>query len=95
MRQDRVKRRQIIEVGLASAPHRSDLGRILRLEHEGIPGDPALDRDLENEIADPLAEMLLQGKFHAGDTVRIHPAEGKLVIEKAEAEERKPEPVAP
>ena len=58
-------------------------------------GARPLARQIQNEIADPLAEMLLQGKFHAGDTVRIHPAEGKLVIEKAEAEERKPEPVAP
>jgi len=39
--------------------------------------------------------MLLQGKFHAGDTVKIDPVDGKLAIEKAEAEERKPEPVAP
>jgi len=58
-------------------------------------GARPLARSIQNEIADPLAEMLLQGKFHAGDTVRIHPAEGKLVIEKTEAEERKPEPVAP
>jgi ATP-dependent Clp protease ATP-binding subunit ClpC len=58
-------------------------------------GARPLARSIQNEIADPLAEMLLQGKFHAGDTVRIHPVEGKLVIEKAEAEERKPEPVAP
>jgi len=31
----------------------------------------------------------------AGDTVTINPVEGKLVIEKTQAEERKPEPVAP
>ncbi|HYU81186.1 MAG TPA: ATP-dependent Clp protease ATP-binding subunit, partial [Candidatus Polarisedimenticolia bacterium] len=58
-------------------------------------GARPLARAIQNEIADPLAEMLLQGKFHAGDTVRIIPVEGKLVIEKTEAEERKPEPVAP
>src|SRR6184192_2623282 len=58
-------------------------------------GARPLARQIQNEIADPLAEMLLQGKFHAGDTVRINPVEGKLVIEKTEAEERKPEPVAP
>ena len=39
--------------------------------------------------------MLLQGKFHAGDKVTITPVEGKLIIERTEAEERKPEPVAP
>ena len=61
-----------------------------------MPDSPRpLARSIQNEIADPLAEMLLQGKFHAGDSVRIHPVEGKLVIEKTEAEERKPEPVAP
>src|SRR5947199_4074515 len=58
-------------------------------------GARPLARSLPNESADPLAEMLLQGKFHAGDTVTINPVEGKLVIEKTEAEERKPEPVAP
>jgi ATP-dependent Clp protease ATP-binding subunit ClpC len=58
-------------------------------------GARPLARQIQNEIADPLAEMLLQGKFHAGDTVRIHPVDGKLSIEKAVAEERKPEPVAP
>ena len=58
-------------------------------------GARPLARSIQNEIADPLAEMLLQGKFHAGDTVKIHPVDGKLLIEKAEAEERKPEPVAP
>jgi ATP-dependent Clp protease ATP-binding subunit ClpC len=58
-------------------------------------GARPLARSIQNEIADPLAEMLLQGQFHAGDTVTINPVEGKLVIEKTAAEERKPEPVAP
>src|SRR5256714_1716276 len=58
-------------------------------------GARPLARSIQNEIADPLAEMLLQGKFHAGDTVTINPVEGKLVIDKTQAEERKPEPVAP
>jgi ATP-dependent Clp protease ATP-binding subunit ClpA len=58
-------------------------------------GARPLARQIQNEMADPLAEMLLQGKFHAGDTVRVHPVEGKLVIEKSDAEVAKPEPVAP
>src|SRR5438128_3068774 len=45
-----------------------------------------LARSIQNEIADPLAETLLQGKFHAGDTVRVHPVDGKLTIEKIEVE---------
>jgi len=58
-------------------------------------GARPLARQIQNEIADPLAEMLLQGKFHAGDTVRVNPVDGKLVIEKTEVEAPKPVPVAP
>ncbi len=58
-------------------------------------GARPLARQIQNEIADPLAEMLLQGKFHAGDTVRVNPVDGKLVIEKTEIEAPKPVPVAP
>jgi ATP-dependent Clp protease ATP-binding subunit ClpC len=58
-------------------------------------GARPLARSIQNEIADPLAEMLLQGAFHAGDTVRVHPVDGKLTIAKIEVEARKPEPVAP
>ena len=60
-------------------------------------GARPLARQIQNEIADPLAEMLLQGQFHAGDTVRIHPKDGKLAIERTDAaaeEAKKPEPVA-
>ena len=58
-------------------------------------GARPLARSIQNEIADPLAEMLLQGSFHAGDTVRVHPVDGKLVIERVDVEAPKPEPVAP
>ncbi|TME90060.1 MAG: ATP-dependent Clp protease ATP-binding subunit [Chloroflexi bacterium] len=58
-------------------------------------GARPLARQIQNEIADPLAEMLLQGMFHAGDTVRVNPVDGKLVIEKTEIEAPKPVPVAP
>ncbi|MEO8633040.1 MAG: ATP-dependent Clp protease ATP-binding subunit, partial [Chloroflexota bacterium] len=34
-------------------------------------GARPLARQIQNEIADPLAEMLLQGKFHSGDTVNV------------------------
>jgi ATP-dependent Clp protease ATP-binding subunit ClpC len=57
-------------------------------------GARPLARSIQNEIADPLAEMLLQGKFHAGDTVRVWPVDGKLVIERIDVEAPKPEPVA-
>jgi ATP-dependent Clp protease ATP-binding subunit ClpC len=58
-------------------------------------GARPLARQIQNDIADPLAEMLLQGKFHAGDTVNVNPVDGKLVIERVDAEALKPVPVAP
>ncbi len=60
-------------------------------------GARPLGRAIQNEIADPLAEMLLLATFTAGDTVRIDAIEGKLAITKGEPvpdETRKPEPVA-
>ena len=47
-------------------------------------GARPLGRVIQNEIEDPLAEMLLQGKFKTGDHVRVDAREKKLVIEKAE-----------
>ncbi len=47
-------------------------------------GARPLGRTIQNEIEDQLAEMLLQGKFHQGDRVRVDARERKLVIEKAE-----------
>ena len=61
-------------------------------------GARPLGRAIQNEIADPLAEMLLLGTFQPGDTVKIDAAEGKLAIVKSDPvieETRKPEPVAP
>jgi len=58
-------------------------------------GARPLGRAIQNEIADPLAEMLLLAAFVAGDTVKIDAVDGKLAITKGEpVEERKPEPVA-
>ncbi|TMD61258.1 MAG: ATP-dependent Clp protease ATP-binding subunit [Chloroflexi bacterium] len=47
-------------------------------------GARPLGRVIQNEIEDPLAEMLLQGKFKAGDHVRVDAHDKKLTIEKAE-----------
>ena len=59
-------------------------------------GARPLGRAIQNEIADPLAEMLLLAAFAAGDAVKIDAVGGKLAITKSEpVEERKPEPVAP
>jgi ATP-dependent Clp protease ATP-binding subunit ClpC len=54
-------------------------------------GARPLGRTIQNQIEDQLSEMLLQGVFKAGDTVRVDAKDGKLEIMKAE--ERKPEPV--
>ncbi|MGH2449661.1 MAG: AAA family ATPase, partial [Candidatus Limnocylindria bacterium] len=56
-------------------------------------GARPLGRSIQNEIEDPLAEMLLQGGFKTGDTVRIDAKDGKLEI--AKVEKKEPEPVAP
>ena len=68
---------------------------IAKVGYDSNFGARPLARTIQNEIADPLAEMLLQGKFAQGDTVRVHPVDDKLTIEKSEAEAPKPEPVAP
>ncbi|MEK6619954.1 MAG: AAA family ATPase, partial [Chloroflexota bacterium] len=54
-------------------------------------GARPLGRTIQNQIEDPLAEMLLQAGFAQGDTVRVDAKDGKLEISKVE--ERKPEPV--
>ncbi|HUG56366.1 MAG TPA: hypothetical protein VMJ92_04735, partial [Candidatus Limnocylindrales bacterium] len=56
-------------------------------------GARPLGRSIQTEIEDPLAEMLLQGGFKTGDTVRIDTKDGKLEI--AKVEKKEPEPVAP
>jgi ATP-dependent Clp protease ATP-binding subunit ClpA len=104
---NRAEIRQIVELELVSVRKQlasqeitlivSDEAKdhIASVGYDSNFGARPLARSIQNEIADPLAEMLLQGKFHAGDTVKVHPADGKLTIEKSVAEERKPEPVAP
>ncbi len=54
-------------------------------------GARPLGRTIQNQIEDPLSEMLLQGAFKPGDAVLVDAKEGKIEISKAE--ERKPEPV--
>ncbi|MDE3102245.1 MAG: ATP-dependent Clp protease ATP-binding subunit [Chloroflexota bacterium] len=54
-------------------------------------GARPLGRTIQNQIEDPLSEMLLQGTFRPGDAVLVDAKDGKVEITKAE--ERKPEPV--
>ena len=51
-------------------------------------GARPLGRTIQNEIEDPLAEMLLQGRFHSGETVRVDARDKKLVIDKAEEKQK-------
>ena len=51
-------------------------------------GARPLGRVIQNEIEDPLAEMLLQGKFKMGDHVRVDAHDKKLTIEKAEEKQK-------
>ncbi len=57
---------------------------IAKVGYDANFGARPLARAIQNEIEDPLAEMLLQGKFHPGDKLVVTPREGKLEIEKAE-----------
>ena len=65
---------------------------IARVGYDSNFGARPLGRTIQNQIEDQLSEMLLQGVFKQGDTVRVDAKDDKLEIVKAE--ERKPEPVA-
>ena len=40
---------------------------------------------IQKRLVDPLALAILEGRFVAGDTVKVDAADGDLVLEKAEA----------
>ncbi len=62
---------------------------IAKVGYDSNFGARPLGRTIQNQIEDQLSEMLLQGVFKAGDTVRVDAKDDKLEI----AEEHKPEPV--
>ncbi len=64
---------------------------IAKVGYDSNFGARPLGRTIQNQIEDQLSEMLLQGVFKAGDTVRVDAKDDKLEIIKAE--EHKPEPV--
>ena len=45
----------------------------------------AAQRVIQKQLVDRLALALLDGEFHAGDTVRVDGADGHLVFERASA----------
>ncbi|GAC1697102.1 MAG: AAA family ATPase [Candidatus Limnocylindrales bacterium] len=107
----RVEIREIVEIELgrvrkqlASQAMSLDVSQLAKdhiatVGYDSNFGARPLGRAIQNEIEDPLAEMLLLAAFAPGDTVRIDAADGKLTITKGEAvpdeAARKPEPVAP
>ena len=40
---------------------------------------------IQKRLVDPLALAILEGRFVAGDAVRVDAAEGELVLERVEA----------
>ena len=72
----------------------TDAGRKLLIERGWDPvyGARPLKRAIQRLVQDPLAMMLLEGKFSEGDRVEVDAKGGELVFAKAKS--RAPEPVA-
>jgi ATP-dependent Clp protease ATP-binding subunit ClpB len=76
----RVREREI-EVELTDAA-RTLLGN---LGYDPTYGARPLKRVIQKRLIDPLALAILEGRFEAGDTVRVDAEAGELKLEKAEA----------
>ncbi|MBV9716910.1 MAG: AAA family ATPase, partial [Solirubrobacterales bacterium] len=55
------------------------------LGYDPTYGARPLKRVIQKRLVDPLALAILEGRFAAGDTVRVEAADGELVLERAEA----------
>jgi ATP-dependent Clp protease ATP-binding subunit ClpB len=78
----RVRERDI-EIELSDAA-RTLLGN---LGYDPTYGARPLKRVIQRRLVDPLALAILEGRFAAGDTVRVDAADGELVLERASASE--------
>jgi ATP-dependent Clp protease ATP-binding subunit ClpB len=76
----RVRERDIDLV--LSDPARTLLGN---LGYDPTYGARPLKRVIQKRLVDPLALAILEGRFGAGDTVRVDAADGELVLERAAA----------
>jgi ATP-dependent Clp protease ATP-binding subunit ClpB len=76
----RVRERDI-EIELSDAA-RTLLGN---LGYDPTYGARPLKRVIQKRLVDPLALAILEGRFAAGDTVRVDASDGELVLERAEA----------
>jgi ATP-dependent Clp protease ATP-binding subunit ClpB len=78
---ERVRTQREIEVELTDDA-RTLLGN---LGYDPTYGARPLKRVIQKRLVDPLALAILEGRFVAGDTVRVEAAEGELVLEGAQA----------
>jgi ATP-dependent Clp protease ATP-binding subunit ClpB len=77
---NRVREREI-EVELTDGA-RTLLGN---LGYDPTYGARPLKRVIQKRLVDPLAMAILEGRFVAGNTVRVDAADGEIVLEKAQA----------
>ncbi len=64
----------------------TDEGKAFLVEkgYDAAFGARPLRRAIQNHVEDPLAEALLTGRFHPGDTVIATQSEGELTMDAAE-----------
>jgi ATP-dependent Clp protease ATP-binding subunit ClpB len=55
------------------------------LGYDPTYGARPLKRVIQKRLVDPLALAILEGRFAAGDTVKVAAADGELTLERAEA----------
>ncbi len=55
--------------------------RIAREGYDPVYGARPLKRAIQKEILDPLSLQILEGKFHEGQTIRVHERDGRLVFD--------------
>jgi ATP-dependent Clp protease ATP-binding subunit ClpB len=78
-----IKRVEEREIGVEL----TDAARTLlgNLGYDPTYGARPLKRVIQKRLVDPLALAILEGRFQAGDTVRVDAADGEIVLERAEA----------
>jgi ATP-dependent Clp protease ATP-binding subunit ClpB len=86
---DRV-RRTIADRGLDLDVDEAAKRRLAEIGYDPAFGARPLKRVIQKNVLDPLAAGLLEGRFEAGDTVRVLHADGGLELVRAEAETAAP-----
>ena len=68
---------------LHAAVSEAAVAEIAKEGFDAVYGARPLRRAIQSKIEDPLAEHLLEGRFQAGDTIRIDVKDGSFTFEKA------------